>query len=112
MPIPGYQHKVKCCILLAAVIAYHLTHSYVLGGSGGWDYLAYDATSHRLFVSRATHVIVVDPRTGTIVGNIPNTPGVHGIALAPQLNKGFTSNGGGWNGHRLRSLDPRKTRNR
>ncbi|MGC9991967.1 MAG: YncE family protein [Candidatus Cybelea sp.] len=77
----------------ASVINYHLTRTYVLGGSGGWDYLTYDASSHSLFVSRATHVMVVDPRTGTIVGDIPNTPGVHGIALAPELGKGFISNG-------------------
>jgi YVTN family beta-propeller protein len=87
-------------VLLAAVPAaaaptvnYQLTRTYVLGGSGGWDYLTYDASSHRLFVSRATHVMVIDPRSGTIVGDIPNTPGVHGIALAPELEKGFTSNG-------------------
>jgi YVTN family beta-propeller protein len=88
-------------VLLAAVPAgaapsgasYHLAHTFVLGGTGGWDYLTYDASSHRLFVSRATHVMVVDPRNGEIVGDIPNTPGVHGIALAPELKKGFTSNG-------------------
>jgi YVTN family beta-propeller protein len=88
-------------ILLAAVpvaaapqsVSYHLAHTFVLGGTGGWDYLTYDASFHRLFVSRATHVMVVDPRTGTVVGDIPNTPGVHGIALAPELKKGFTSNG-------------------
>jgi YVTN family beta-propeller protein len=84
---------VKSLLLLAAIVAYHLTHTYVLGGSGGWDYLTYDGASHRLFVARATHVMVVDPRSGTIVGDIPNTPGVHGIALARTLNKGFTSNG-------------------
>ncbi|HLY03863.1 MAG TPA: YncE family protein [Candidatus Cybelea sp.] len=81
--------------LAAAVLGanYHLAQTYVLGGSGGWDYLTYDAASNRLFISRGTHVMVVDPRTGKITGDIPNTPGVHGIALAPQLGKGFTSNG-------------------
>lgn len=79
--------------MVAALVAYHVAHTYVLGGTGGWDYLSYDAASHRLFISRATHVMVVDPRSGTIVGDVPNTPGVHGIALAPELNKGFTSNG-------------------
>ncbi|MFY9738933.1 MAG: hypothetical protein WAK11_07740 [Candidatus Cybelea sp.] len=74
-------------------VSYHLAHTYVLGGSGGWDYLTYDSDARRLFVSRGTHVMVVDPRTGTIVGDIPNTPGVHGIALAPNLGRGFTSNG-------------------
>jgi len=72
---------------------YHLTHRFVLGGEGGWDYLTYDPAAKRLFVSRSTHVMVVDPMTGTVVGDIPDTPGVHGIALAPDLGKGFTSNG-------------------
>jgi YVTN family beta-propeller protein len=74
-------------------VSYHLARTYALGGNGGWNYLTYDSDSHRVFVSRATHVMVVDPRTGSIVGDIPNTPGVHGIALAPELKKGFTSNG-------------------
>jgi YVTN family beta-propeller protein len=77
----------------APAVNYHLAQTHVLGGTGGWDYLTYDASSHRLFISRATHVMVVDPRTGSIVGDIPNTPGVHGIALAPNLGRGFTSNG-------------------
>ncbi|MGA8385231.1 MAG: hypothetical protein WB687_08055 [Candidatus Cybelea sp.] len=77
----------------APAVSYHLAQTYVLGGTGSWDYLTYDPASHRLFVSRATHVMVVDPRTGTIVGDVPNTPGVHGIALAPNLGRGFTSNG-------------------
>ncbi len=72
---------------------YHLVHRFVLGGDGGWDYLTYDPAGKRLFISRATHVMVVDPSTGAVVGDIPNTPGVHGIALAQDLGKGFTSNG-------------------
>ncbi len=95
------KRLIVLAVLLAAVpvaaappgVAYHLARTFVLGGIGGWDYLTYDASSHRLFVSRATHVMVVDPRRGAIVGDIPNTPGVHGIALAPELEKGFTSNG-------------------
>jgi YVTN family beta-propeller protein len=77
----------------AATANYHLATTYVLGGDGGWDYLTYDASTQHLFISRSTHVMVVDPQTGKIVGDIPNTPGVHGIAVAPELNKGFTSNG-------------------
>ncbi len=77
----------------AAAPNYHLAHRFVLGGDGGWDYLTYDAAGKRLFISRSTHVMVVDPTTGTVVGDVPATPGVHGIALAPDLNKGFTSNG-------------------
>ncbi len=72
---------------------YHAAQRYVLGGSGGWDYLTYDPARKRLFISRSTHVMVVNPMTGKLLGDIPNTPGVHGIALAPELRKGFTSNG-------------------
>jgi YVTN family beta-propeller protein len=63
-----------------------------IGGGGGWDYLTVDA-AHRLFLSRGTQVDVVDTKTGTVIGTIPNTQGVHGIALAPDLHRGFTSNG-------------------
>src|SRR5258708_15239397 len=63
-----------------------------LGGAGGWDYLALDAKG-RLFVSRATRVDVVSVESGKIIVNIPETQGVHGIAFADSLNRGFTSNG-------------------
>jgi hypothetical protein len=72
---------------------YHLIKKVKLGGEGGWDYLTVDPASRRLFISRATHVMVVDADEGKVVGDIPNTPGVHGIALVPDVNKGFTSNG-------------------
>lgn len=72
---------------------YHLVKKVKLRGSGGWDYLEVDPETHRIFISRATHVIVVDPIEGKVVGDIPNTQGVHGIALADNFNKGFTTNG-------------------
>jgi DNA-binding beta-propeller fold protein YncE len=72
---------------------FHLLKSYKVGGEGGWDYLTIDPESRRLFVSRSTHVMVIDAESGAVVGDIPNTPGVHGIALVPKLGKGFTSNG-------------------
>ncbi len=77
----------------APIANYHVTATYLLGGEGGWDYLTYDTSARRLFISRATHVMVVDPETGKMIGDVAKTPGVHGIALAPELNKGFTSNG-------------------
>lgn len=72
---------------------YHLLKKYVLGGEGRWDYITCDSDAHRLYISRSTHVMVVDSDSGAIVGDIPNTSGVHGIALAPEFGKGFTSNG-------------------
>lgn len=73
---------------------YQLLKRFVLGGEGGWDLLAYDDSSHRLYISRGTHVMVVDIDSGAIVGDLPNTPRVHGIAIAPEFVKGFTTNGG------------------
>ena len=66
-----------------------------LGGDGGWDYLTFDPASRRLFVSHGTHVMVVDADTKVAVGDIPDTPGVHGIAIASDLGRGFISNGRG-----------------
>ena len=77
----------------AADPGYHVIKTYKLGGEGGWDYLNLDSSSRRLYISRATHVIVIDADSGKPVGDIPDTPGVHGIALAPELGRGFVSNG-------------------
>lgn len=72
---------------------YHLLKTVHLGGSGGWDYLTMDSAARRLYISRSTHVIVLNADTLRKVGEIPDTSGVHGIALAPKLGRGFTSNG-------------------
>jgi len=72
---------------------YHVQRTFELGGDGGWDYLVVEPERHRLFVSRSTHVMVVDVESGKVVGDIPGTEGVHGIALASELGRGFTSNG-------------------
>ena len=86
-------------VLLSTVFAvavdpgYHVTKTYKLGGEGGWDYLLVDSTSRQLYISRGTHVIVVDADSGKLLGDIPDTPGVHGIALAPEFGRGFISNG-------------------
>jgi DNA-binding beta-propeller fold protein YncE len=72
---------------------YHVVTTYKLGGEGGWDYLLADPDMHRLYISRGTHVMVVDADIGKSVGDVADTPGVHGIALAPELGRGFTSNG-------------------
>ncbi len=77
----------------AADAGYHVIKRLQLGGEGGWDYLTVDSASRRLYISRSTHVMVVDIDTNTLIGDIPETPGVHGIAVAPELNRGFTSNG-------------------
>jgi YVTN family beta-propeller protein len=78
---------------IAPASGYHLLKKVPLGGEGGWDYLAFDSATRRLFISRATKVVVLNVDTGTVSGEIPNTDGVHGVAFAPELDRGFTSNG-------------------
>jgi DNA-binding beta-propeller fold protein YncE len=88
---------VLCLPLLAAPPAsesgYKVTRKIEIPGQGGWDYLTIDDAARRLYVSHGTQVEVLDVDSGTIVGKIPNTPGVHGIAVAPELGRGFVSDG-------------------
>ncbi|MGC2111558.1 MAG: YncE family protein [Candidatus Korobacteraceae bacterium] len=65
-----------------------------LGGEGGWDYLTYDKDGQRLFITRGSHVMVVDTNTLKVTGDIPDLSGIHGVALDQELNRGFISNGG------------------
>ena len=76
-----------------AETGYHVAGRYPINGTGGWDYVTIDASSRRLYVSHATQVEVLDADSGKLVGTIPDTPGVHGVALATGTNRGFTSNG-------------------
>ena len=71
---------------------YKLAEKVAIGGEGGWDYLEVDPAAHHAFISRGSHVMVVD-EDGKVIGDIPDTAGVHGIALAPEFNRGFTSDG-------------------
>ncbi|MGA3282722.1 MAG: YncE family protein, partial [Smithella sp.] len=77
----------------AAAPGYHIIKKIQIGGEGGWDYLSIDSEARRLYVSRSTHVIVIDIDKDKIVGDIPDTPGVHGIAIASELGRGFISCG-------------------
>ena len=72
---------------------YHFIKEIPVGGDGGWDALTVDSAAQRLYVSHATRVVVIDLAKDQVAGEITNTPGVHGIAVAPKLNRGFTSNG-------------------
>jgi DNA-binding beta-propeller fold protein YncE len=72
---------------------YHVSKELPVGGEGGWDYLTVDAAARRVYVSHATKVIVLDADSGKVVGEVSNLSGVHGIALAPDLGRGFISNG-------------------
>jgi DNA-binding beta-propeller fold protein YncE len=78
----------------AATAQAYKVDKYNIGGDGGTDYLSADPATGRVYVSRSTHVMVVDGATGKVVGDIPETPRVHGIAFAPKWNHGFTTNAG------------------
>jgi YVTN family beta-propeller protein len=96
---PGFGCLLGACLLVAALPApaaapnYHLTDRVHLDGDVRWDYLSFDATRHRLFITRGDHVDAFDVMSKKVVGTIPDTHGVHGVALAPELDRGFTSNG-------------------
>lgn len=80
-------------VVRASGAEYKVTQTWKIGGEGGWDYLTADSSNHRLFISRATRVMVIDTTTGKAIGEIPDTQGVHGIALDEKDGRGFTSNG-------------------
>jgi DNA-binding beta-propeller fold protein YncE len=92
---------VLCCACLLFVTlsmsqtpsGYTVVKKVQIGGEGGWDYLLADPATHRLYVSHGNSVVVLDTKTDQVVGMIPNTPGVHGIALNPRAGRGYTSNG-------------------
>src|SRR5215212_2873948 len=73
--------------------SYHVVKKIPVGGDGGWDYVTVDTAGNRLFVTRGTHVQVIDLATDKLVADLENTSGVHGVALAYDLGKLFTSNG-------------------
>ena len=75
------------------VARYDKVHKITIGGEGGWDFLEVDAANRQLYVTRGTHVVVVDLESEKVVGEIPDTPGVHGVAFVADLGRGFTSNG-------------------
>jgi DNA-binding beta-propeller fold protein YncE len=100
MKIAAFSVAALFCALTASSISaqtpgshYKIANRINVEGDGGWDYLAADDATGRLFVSHATVVQVVDAKSGKIIGTIPDTKGVHGIAVASDVHKGFTSNG-------------------
>jgi hypothetical protein len=91
--LPSLALLISATTFAASAPGYKVIKTYKIGGEGGWDYLKADSAARRLYISRATHVIVLDLDSGKTVGDIPDTQGVHGVALAPELGRGFTSNG-------------------
>jgi YVTN family beta-propeller protein len=96
-----FVKKLPAALLLLGLIArpasssdnYRLVKKIPVPGTGSWDYLTVDESARRLYVSHGTQVEVLDVDSGAIVGQIPNTPGVHGIAVVSELGRGFVSDG-------------------
>ena len=90
-------------LLTAALLAtpasaqsnWHVTKTFPIGGQGGWDYLTVDSRTHRLYVPRTTHTLVIDAESGKTIADIPGQLNAHGVALAPAAGRGFISDGGG-----------------
>lgn len=72
-----------------------VTKTFHIGGDGGWDYLTVDADTHRLFVPRSTHTMVISADSGKILGDIPGQTTAHGVAIVPSVKRGFITDGGG-----------------
>jgi DNA-binding beta-propeller fold protein YncE len=93
---------VKICVILAAGIVpataqtqWKVANTFHIGGDGGWDYVTIDSPNHRLFVTRSTHTIAIDEDTGKVLGDIHGQIRSHGVALAPEVGRGFITDGGG-----------------
>jgi DNA-binding beta-propeller fold protein YncE len=93
---------IGCLILISGSVAlkaqtgtsmYRIANKFHVDGDGGWDYLNADESTGRIFISHSTVVNVIDEKDGKLLGTIPDTKGVHGIAIASDLNKAFISNG-------------------
>ena len=91
----------KPLLLLSLVVAssigaqtYEVTHTYTVGGEGGWDYVLPDAPRHRLFVARGDRFMVVDMNSGQVITEIKGFKGAHGTALVPEIGRGFATSGG------------------
>src|ERR1051325_2503414 len=89
--------KLLMLVLVAAAIfageGYKVLTKFKIGGTGGWDYVTVDSAGRRIYVSHSNVVEVLDADSGKVVGQVKELHGVHGIAIAPDLNKGFISNG-------------------
>src|ERR1700758_31419 len=97
-----FKPLIWCSMLLSASAVlfaadapgYKVAKQYPVPGNGGVDYILFDGSQDRLYVSHGTEVDVVDAGSGQVLGKIENTPGVHGTAIVPRLHRGFTTNGG------------------
>jgi hypothetical protein len=83
------------CLPVLAQTNWQVTNTFHVGGEGGWDYLTVDSATHRLFVPRGTHTVVIDAESGKTLGDIPGQKTAHGVAIVAEAGRGFISDGGG-----------------
>jgi DNA-binding beta-propeller fold protein YncE len=97
------QRIINGCFVLAGLVTlvaaadapgYKIVNKYPVSGNGGFDYIVFDPSADRLYVSHGTDVDVLDAASGNVLGKVEDTPGVHGISIVPKLHRGFTTNGG------------------
>src|SRR5579863_9387355 len=88
-----------CCVLLSPPVfhaapqnsGFRVIRTIPLGGEGGWDYVTVDSAARRVYIPRGTHIMVLDADSGKLVGDIQGMNGLHGVAVAPEFNRGFVT---------------------
>ena len=90
---PSRPNMKRYALVAPGPSGYHSLKSIPIGGDTFWDYLKFDPTSRRLFISHGTHCVVLDVDSGKVVGDITGMQGIHGIVLAPEFNRGFITDG-------------------
>src|SRR5215469_8483897 len=105
MPLAGARAKTLAILAIALFTAlgsrglaaadWTVTNTFHLGGEGGWDYITADPVTHRLYVTRSTHTMVIDAASGKLIGDIAGQKRSHGVALVPAAGRGFITDGGG-----------------
>lgn len=98
--VKRHFRSVLLCLCAGFLPAYGQTNWAVkdvfhIGGAGGWDYLTVDSATHRLYVTRSTHTMVIDAGSGKVIADIPGQKNAHGVAIVPEAGRGFISDGGG-----------------
>src|ERR1700679_1850419 len=78
-------------VLAQSSPSYHVTHTYLLGGAGSWDYVVPDPPSHRLYIARQNRLMVVDEDSGKLLGEVPDVHGAHGTAIVEKTGHGFVT---------------------
>jgi DNA-binding beta-propeller fold protein YncE len=81
------------CLVAQSSSSYRITHTYQLGGEGGWDYVVPDATNHRVFIARQNRLMVVDEDSGKLLGEVTGIQGAHGTAVVESTGHGFATSG-------------------